>query len=608
MTPTIYLAYHKPSTLIASDNLRPIHVGRAGAAQPLLNMIGDDTGENISQSNGKYCELTALYWAWKNDQDSSHIGLMHYRRLLDFSGEHLSEQTENFVPELDVDSYTESTQNWLKEESDNYDIVLPAYHTMGLSIRDNFSKGHKPQDLDIAVNKIKELYPDYTECLEETLEDKKILLANMSLMRRDIFDKYCEWVFDIIQHVDSADIDRKHYNMYQSRVLGFISERLFTVFIRKYLKDNPETRIKYVNIINLSKATLYPLISDDSLNGRENVNIAMTSDEAYLPHAAAMIHSLAVHSNPDRKYNLFYLYSGISSANLELLGSVTAPYPNIVLNCIDVGNVFEKAYRSKTRAPSNATYNRFLLFRMFPTLDRMLYIDTDMILLGDVAEIYDWEMGDAQIAAVPDFIMTRSLTTEVVTRDGNMKDLYSYHRETLGLSDEQINSYFNAGLLLFNFTAIDMKKVGEELMQLAYSTEFLFRDQDILNSYFKNSYLRLPGKYNVFNSRSNHYTNVPLENWKEALGAKKKPFIVHFASGEFKPWKNIRVEFAQLYWRHLRETPFYGHIIENVIDTRIRQKLNHGGSAASIYRRAYKWLARGTPIPVKRTLRRLRVA
>lgn len=606
MNPTIYLAYHKPSALIASEHLRPIHVGRAISARPLPNMIGDDTGENISQSNGKYCELTALYWAWKNDTTSSHIGLMHYRRLLDFSDAHPFEQTENFVPRLDIDAYAEQTQAWLSHELNNYDIILPLQHTMGRTVRDNFSKGHKQHDLDIAVEKIKESYPKYAECLNEVLENNQIFLANMFLMKREIVNQYCEWLFDVIKHVDESDVDRKYYNSYQSRVLGFLSERLFTVFVMQYLKDNPSVRVKYVNIVNLSKATIYPFISDDSLNGPEHVNIAMTSDEAYLPHAAAMIHSLAEHSDPSRIYNLFYLYSGIQSHNLELLNTVTARFSNIVLNVIDVGNVFEKAYRSKTRAPSNATYNRFLLFQMFPTLERMLYIDTDMIVLGDVAEIYDWDMEDAQIAAVPDFIMTRSLTTQVTTRDSKAQDLYTYHRETLGLSDEQINNYFNAGLLLFNFSAMDMKKVGTELMDLAYSTEFLFRDQDILNSYFKNRYLRLPGRYNVFNSKVSNYTNVPLSNWKEAQESKKDPFIVHFASGEFKPWKNLRVEFGQLYWKNLRETPFYGHIIENVIDTRVQQRLRRKASVFSRQGAAYKWLARVTPVSIKQQIKRWR--
>lgn len=93
----ILVGYHKPAVLLKDDILTPIHLGRALATEAskdgamsqrdyqwmLDNMIGDDTGDNISKENRKYCELTALYWAWKNYDklgNPDYIGFMHYRR------------------------------------------------------------------------------------------------------------------------------------------------------------------------------------------------------------------------------------------------------------------------------------------------------------------------------------------------------------------------------------------------------------------------------------------------------------------------------------------------------------------------------------------------
>ena len=84
----IFIAYHKDAQRIKSDILTPIHVGHAIAPEIVKNqlqdMIGDDTGDNISYKNLNYCELTALYWAWKNC-DADYIGFMHYRRHLSFN-------------------------------------------------------------------------------------------------------------------------------------------------------------------------------------------------------------------------------------------------------------------------------------------------------------------------------------------------------------------------------------------------------------------------------------------------------------------------------------------------------------------------------------------
>ncbi|MDN3713794.1 DUF4422 domain-containing protein [Paracoccus cavernae] len=102
----VYLAYHKESPRIASATLQPIHVGRVAAETPLAGMPGDATGENISHLNPEYCELTAHFWAWKNNRDASTIGLMHYRRLLDLSPvPQDTRHPERFVMDFDAANY-----------------------------------------------------------------------------------------------------------------------------------------------------------------------------------------------------------------------------------------------------------------------------------------------------------------------------------------------------------------------------------------------------------------------------------------------------------------------------------------------------------------------
>lgn len=561
MKASIYLAYHKQSPLFKGGPFQPIQVGRAGAGQVLPHMIGDDTGDHISQKNPTYCELTALYWAWKNDKKASHIGLMHYRRLLDFSGKHARRAAESAVGRIRIAQYIAESQAWF-DQNPEIDLVVPKVHVMPVSVRENYQTRHRPEDLAALEQIIHQDHPDLLPYFNEVMAGRSVRLGNMFFARRAFVDQYCEALFAILAKIEAQDIDRQYYSKYQSRYIGFLAERIFTIFVAKYIAENKSARIHEVNIANIAQTACYPYIDDDQLNGPENVNIAFASDDAYLPHAAAMIASAVEHFSPKRQYNLFYLHSGISPLRLELFASIFAKLSHVHFHPINVGEPFSASYRSKTRAPSNATYNRFELFELLPTLKRILYIDCDMIVKGDLAEIFDLDMQGKMVAAVPDFIMTRSLNNVVETLDPQVKDLRKYQHERLGLSDAQIFNYFNAGLILFNFAAMDVRKVGADLVKMAKETRFLFRDQDILNAYFKDSYLRLPAKYNVFNSSPGAYSKVPDQNHTEAMKAKKDPFIIHYAAAYYKPWEMAEVEWLHEYWQALLKTPFFMTVLE----------------------------------------------
>ena len=565
MSISLYTAYHKTAPLLASGSVRPIHVGAARAEAPLTGMIGDDTGANISDRNREYCELTALYWAWKNDTDATHIGLMHYRRVLDFSGQFGGQfggsEAEVYPARFDIPEWLETTESWLTENAGKYDLIVPRVHKMGQSVAANYRDGHAPQDFDLARAIIARDHPDYLTSFDAMATGFDLRLGNMFVMPRALLDRYCTWLFDILGQLENADLDRSQYSPQQCRYLGFVAERLLGVFVHHLQASQPDLRIYQPAIINLSDALVSPYLADDSLNGPDHINIAFSADRAYLPHTSAMLHSMLSRADTTRQINLFFLHGGIEPEPLDMLAEVIAVHPNAHLHLINAGGAFDASYRSASRAPSNATYNRFLLFGLLPTLDRLLYLDGDMIFHGDVAQIYDTDMGDHQIAAVPDYIMTRTLSGPTPTIDPKVPDLATYHRDVLGLTDAQIGRYFNAGLLLLNFGAMDVVGTGGALMAKADSTQYLFRDQDILNCHFKNSYLPLDGRYNVFNTEIAGYGRVPHKNFAAAMAARRDPVVTHYAAGDYKPWQPVAVPRAQYYWQALIQTPFYTEVL-----------------------------------------------
>lgn len=565
MRATLYTAYHKPAPRIASACVVPIHVGRAGAAQPLAGMIGDDTGaascRALSQRNGAWCELTALHWAWRNDTTSSHLGLMHYRRLLDLDGRCPDGPVEAHPRSLDVAQWGASADAWLASAGADWDIVLPRLHKMGRTVEQNYRDGHQAQDWDLVRQIIRRDHPDWHASFEAVAASYEVRLGNMALMARPIFERYCTWLFDILHKVEAADLDRRQYSPTQARYLGFLAERLLTVFVHHLSRTEPGLRLREVSILNLSETVILPYFDASRSPGPEVINLAFAADRAYVPHAAAMLRSVLDHVDPARPLNLFFLHSGVDPEDLALLATLLEGH-KAQLHPLDTGGMFEDSYRSASRAPSNATYNRFLLFALLPGLERLLYLDADVIVQRDIATLYDTDLGDAQLGAVPDWIMTRTLTGPTPTIDPDVPDLAAYHRDVLELSDAQIARYVNAGVLLFNFAAMpDRAALGQALMAEARQGRYLFRDQDILNRQFRDSLHLLDARWNVFNSVPAAYGRVPQAGHAAAMAARRDPWLIHYADRAYKPWQAAPVPRAELYWQALIRTPFYGEVV-----------------------------------------------
>ena len=204
--------------------------------------VTDVGGDSIAALNYTFCELTALYWIWKNHtQDPGDlVGLLHYRRLL-LGGAHLSAFLKKPISETDL----------IKIMSDTALLVADKIPVTP-NVYEHYGKCHFVSDLDIALH--------FAEVGDGARvgEYKKILLVlnsacmfNMFVSRRKIFDTYCEWVFPILfQTVKSINLIGR--SPYQLRAIGFLAERLFNLWI--FL--NPSVRIKSLPVLLMHKSRL----------------------------------------------------------------------------------------------------------------------------------------------------------------------------------------------------------------------------------------------------------------------------------------------------------------------------------------------------------------
>lgn len=216
----IYVLTHKKFDLNASDIYVPLLNGSSSQDDD-FGYLRDDSGDNISDLNDYYAELTGEYWAWKNSK-ADIIGFCHYRRY--------------FAKNL---SFKLLDSSDIQQILADYDIIMPNRINMGMSSIDEIKKSRKYLDYGPYIGEysklrevIKKYHPDYLKDYDAVLNSKKCYWFNMFICKKELADEYFEWLFDILDRM-MDEIDFSKYEGNQKRILGFLSERLINVFIRK---------------------------------------------------------------------------------------------------------------------------------------------------------------------------------------------------------------------------------------------------------------------------------------------------------------------------------------------------------------------------------------
>lgn len=208
----IFAMTHKAFDVPNDEMYIPLHVGRAVAERD-LGYTGDDTGDNISASNCYYAELSGVYWVWKNFHAADCVGVCHYRRFL------TDERGFAF------------TQKEYERILQKYDIVTTKQLELPNSYRYGFSAHHGEKALYETGNVIKERHPEFYETYDALLDGNKTYFGNMLVAKKERYDEYCEWLFDILFALE-ARIDLTFADDYHRRVFGFISEFLLYVWVK----------------------------------------------------------------------------------------------------------------------------------------------------------------------------------------------------------------------------------------------------------------------------------------------------------------------------------------------------------------------------------------
>ena len=227
MKVTVVVATHKPYAMPADPLYLPLHVGAEGKES--IGFVGDNTGDHISAKNPQFCELTGLYWAWKN-VDADYIGLAHYRRH--FCGKGRGEPLSRVLTEQEAQRLLAGKDGLLPKKRNYYIETLYSHYAHTMHV----------EPLEVAGEIIREKYPAYAPAFEDLKHRRSAHMFNMLVLRRDHLDAYCTWLFDILFELERR-VDTAAYDAFHGRFFGRVSELLLDVWLSEQHFDLVEVPV-----------------------------------------------------------------------------------------------------------------------------------------------------------------------------------------------------------------------------------------------------------------------------------------------------------------------------------------------------------------------------
>lgn len=590
----IFISCHKDDVFFPKNELLfPIQVGCEGKKH-FDGMLHDDEGENISEKNPSYCELTAQYWAWKNT-DADYYGFMHYRRYFSFAQD-LKLNTNYFGDALlhMNDSKTLKRLNYdeptMRRIIQGYDFIVPEKSSFvnGMTIREQYldSWQHHGEDLACVLSIIHEKYPQFDTVANEYLDSKEGYFCNMFIMKKSLFEDYSSWLFDILEeHERRRGNAIESYDIASYRVSGYLAERLCGIYLTwLQSQDYKWTTLQRALFDDVSNSTTLKPIFDDN-----PVCVAFSSNDFYVPYLSTLLQSIKDHASVSRNYDLIVLHEDISKRNQRILKDQIES-PNISLRFL---HMYRAMHDFQDELPVRGhfrveTYFRLLLPQLLPEYAKVLYLDSDMVVQEDVASLYDTDVKDYLIAACKD-------PDTAGLYNGASETKQEYMDKELKIASPY--DYVQAGTIVFNLDAWRRTFDPKLVFEFAASNEWQLLDQDVINYLCQGAVRFIDMSWNVMMDWrdvriSRIISRAPRQMYFAYMEARKHPRIIHYA-GPDKPWLNPSSDFAIEFWHQARTTPYYEEMLARLSTDRA-----FGTKGDTPVEKAKKFVYRGIITPL----------
>lgn len=267
------------------------------------------------------------------------------------------------------------------------------------------------------------------------------------------------------------------------------------------------------------------------MNKEQIIPIFFAVDNNYAPFLSVVLESIKANSSKDYQYDIYVLNNDISEEYINKINLYNDK--NIKINFFSLKERFE-AFEGKLPTRdyySTAIYYRLFIADLFPELDKALYLDADITVLGDISELYNHELGENYLGVISEDVVY------------SYDEFIMYARHALNIKDP---NYFNSGVLVMNLKKIREDKILEKFIRMLGKISFYVApDQDYLNVICKDKVLYIEQDWN----------KTPLPHIIFTENVK----LIHYKLTA-KPWHYDTIHHSECFWQYAKNTPFYDHL------------------------------------------------
>lgn len=554
------------SVVVENDCIVPVRCG-AVFDKKKSDIIGDDTGDNISEKKASYCECTVQYWAWKN-VDADYYGLAHYRRYMSFSDEKYDEDIFGAVNynrvEDSIDDFALMDEDQIRKKVSQYDLIVSEPSDLSkCNIKSIYEQYEKTPhlhiaDLELTVKVIKKLYPDFSEAVDEYFNGTLLYPCNLFIMNKKLYNEYCEWYFNILSETEKK-MDISLYSEEGIRSIAHIGERLLGVFYTYIKKTRPEAKL-YVAQRSIIWDT-ERFVAPEPAFKEKCVPVVFACSDFFVPYASVSLKSMIDNTTENWNYDIIFLHTGISKRNQQLMQFMLRGKNNLSLRFVNIQSIVANNKLIANNHVSVETFYRLSAHKVLKNYDKIVYLDSDIVVLNDVAELFNINIGKNLIAATVD-------ADHAGEYAGAIPNVKEYSDKVLKLKDPY--RYFQAGVMVFNIAQLNKTFPKDEIMDWAEKREYMYVDQDVLNMLCEGKIHYVKMNWNVMTDCNGFrlgtiIKRAPKPIYDEYMEARKDPYIIHYAGNE-KPWNSPLSDYSEYFWDYARKTPYYEAILWRMSD------------------------------------------
>lgn len=302
---------------------------------------------------------------------------------------------------------------------------------------------------------------------------------------------------------------------------------------------------------------------------QNNIAIGLFSSDAYAPYCGVLVQSIISNASPEKNYDILIMERAISLYNKQLMMRLLEGHSNISIRFINV-SALSKTLKVVPHGHFSIENSIKLFFfsEFFERYKKIVSTDSDLVFETDIAKLYEVDLNDTYLAAVPDVIM-KAFVSKGQPAMGEKAGMPSgeYITEYLGLKSTEL--YLNTGVCLFNLKKAREDQKFEQLLDLVNEHKYWFLEQDALNVCFADTAVHLDSKWNVHCSAllgwlENGTVELPQEIVDKIYEDVCAPYVWHFA-GSQKPWNSPGCYCSERFFDHARMTPWYERILSVMV-------------------------------------------